>query len=466
MIDTVHFRIKNLNKYNAIVNQLSTTSKKGHTEIEVSRSMAETKEASGIRSVLFHDYDNIMPITRRSDIFIPSSHYSVSYSVNYHRDFIDFNLSLPKYQFGTNILQAINYYDTDFKATYYVVINFFDDFFKKVLIHTPDFQDVEVRRIDLCYNQFFVDKAQALSYLDKQKGLAAKYARSSKNNYRSYDTSLMYVTGRYSFKIYHKGTEFEKHDKRQIYKAGNPKGYDVDNLQYQADRILRYEMTFRNTMLNYIFKQDIVKKNEPHDFNTLAKMARLKYGRRFNQYVDDYLSKTLSFTLKSKWQDIKGAKRYEDYFNEYDLPFDSHLFKHVYNRFWQKVKDYQLNIRMSIHDVMKKIDENELINETKNTLRKKRKANPQKTRLITLAMLSQYMDIANLKSVIDERTLYRYKADLKKLGINMYNANDDIPPPPIDYQEYKFYFGKWHQSVDNKIYLQDNTMLPNKNFYG
>ena len=28
----------------------------------------------------------------------------------------------------------------------------------------PDDMDIEIRRLDMCYNQFFIDKNQALSY--------------------------------------------------------------------------------------------------------------------------------------------------------------------------------------------------------------------------------------------------------------------------------------------------------------
>lgn len=449
MIDTVHFRINNLTRNKNIVSQLATISKYGNTEILVESSLLEAMEASKVRAILYHDYDNIMPISRRAHLHIPSSHYSISYLVNHDRDFIEFNLSLPKYFYSTNVLQYINYYDTEYQATYYSLISFFDHFFKRFIITTPDFSDVEIRRIDLCYNQFFIDKSSALSYLEKQKALLAKHARSSKNNYRNYQTSLFYVTGRYSFKIYHKGTEFKAHDLKELYKS-NPLEFDFDFLTYHADRILRYEMTIRNSYLNYILKQDILKTSAESNYKSyFSYMRRFFNSREINKEMDLFLGKSLKFTLKSSWDEFRtDTNSIEKYRNNYNVSFNSELFKHVYNRFWKKVLDYQLDVKLSIHDVMKRIDEHHSINNAKNSLRKKQKSNEGKSRMITLALLSQFMDLGNLKNIIPTSTLTRYKSQLKKMGINMYNSNDSIPSPPLNYQEYKYYFGRFH---DRKI---------------
>lgn len=464
MIDTIHFRINSISKYYALENQFSTQNKEGFTEVQINQDTLETSGGSEIRAILYHDYDRVIPITRRASLNIPSSNYNISYSLNKSRDFLEFNLSLPKYEFSTNILQSINYYDQSAESQFFVLLSFFDDFIKSYFIQKPDYEDIEIRRIDLCYNQFFSSKRDALDYLNLQKDLNAKYARSSKNNFRSYDTSLMYVTGRYSFKIYHKGTEFEKHDKVQLYK-NNIKGYDVQDLQYHADRILRYEMTFRSSMLNYIFKNDIVKSDVHNDFTQILKFARKRFGRSINNVIDDYLSKSLNFCLESPHQKIRGKNvSYEDFFNEYRLPFDKQLFERIYSRFWKKVKDYQLNVRMSMYDIIKKIEENEEINETKNQLRKVRKSNPHKTRLVTLALLSQYTNIKQIKDLVGERTYYRYKADLKKLGISEFNGNDSIPPPSLDYQEYKYYFGKYYHAKRNFFIKPITLIQPNKNF--
>jgi hypothetical protein len=43
---------------------------------------------------------------------------------------------------------------------------------------------------------------------------------------REYSTSLMYVTKRYSAKIYHKGSEYEKNDLKEHLKINKEKGQE------------------------------------------------------------------------------------------------------------------------------------------------------------------------------------------------------------------------------------------------
>lgn len=442
MIDTVHFKVHNLKKHAKITAQLSTSDKKGETHAQIDQSILESFDGDKIRAILYHDRDGILPLRRRSSLFIPSSHYSISYDIDFQRDFIAFNVSVPKYTYSTNVLQYIPYYDQSAKPCYQMLRAFFEGFFKNYFVSTPDFSDVEICRVDLCYNQFFLNKQEALKYLDAQKELCVKYARSSSNKYRNYDTSLFYSTKRYSFKIYHKGTEFNKNDKKEL-ANNNPKGFVIPELAHQADRILRYEMTFHRSGLDYVFKQDIVKNDD------LAKNYNFIFTRMFNQntrvatkHHEDFLSKTGSFFLNSIWENTNSKiMDYTENLNK--LPFDLMLFECLFNRFWQKVKDYQLSVPLSVFDIKTKIDQANSTVDLKNTMRKKPKQKNSSGLLIS-SLLSQFVDIDTLKAYLPSSTFYDLKADLKKLGINMYNKNIGVPPPPLTYQEYKVYFGKYH----------------------
>ena len=225
-------------------------------------------------------------------------------------------------------------------------------------------------------------------------------------------------------------------------------------------------MTFRNTMFNYISKNDIINADKTNAFvTTLKQVARLQ-GKGRNETVDRFMNRSFSFRLASHWShgSLRIARENDidllDYFN---FPFDLQLFEHVYRRFWQKVKDYQLDVKINIYDISKNIDEMHKINDTKNTIRKTRKGNEQKSRLLTLALLSQYTDINSLKTVIPPRTLSRYKQELKKIGINAYNGNTNIITPPLDYIEYKHLFGKFHNS-ESKIIFKQNSLPKSKEF--
>lgn len=464
MIDTIVFRIHNLKKHERIVNQLATSKASGASEIDISQSMAESYSASRIRAILYHDHDNIIPVTRRNDLLVPSSHYSVSYQINYSRDFMEFNLSIPKYLYSTNVMQHINYYDQGAKATFYVLMDFFEKFFQNTLTQRPDLEAVEIRRIDMCYNQFFVDKASALSFLEHQKKLMVKYARSSKNNYRSYDTSFMFVTSRYSFKVYHKGTEFKSHDLKHL-KKHNPLGLSLDELEYNSERTLRYEMTFRTGYLNYILKKDIIAK--PDIDSVYAKVLKnlIIYNPKMaSKIIDEYERKTLSFRLKSIWDSYDKNKDFlADYMQRFEASFDSLFFESLYKRFWIQVEKYQLSRSMSIEEVQRVISEHNKTTELKNEYKRKkdRKQTKYESRLVTLAMLSQFVDIGTLKGVVSRATLYRYQKELKDIGINMFNAPKDVSPPKTDYQEYRACFGKYHLKNNAKqvtrYELQRNT---------
>ena len=148
-----------------------------------------------------------------------SSHYSFSYHINFMRDFIEFNFSIPKYQFGTNILMFIEHdRDKEFKMfssqtleynlqkSYKLLSNFIANFFKREFtICNIDLKNVEINRIDVCFNQVFNSKEDALLYLEYQKKLKKKNARDEQGVMHDWTTSLMYKTRRYSAKIYHKG---------------------------------------------------------------------------------------------------------------------------------------------------------------------------------------------------------------------------------------------------------------------
>jgi hypothetical protein len=461
MLDTIHFRIHDLHKNATISNQLATTDKKGTTSAEVSQSTIETLEGDKVRIHLFHDRDNILPFIRRSSFNIPSSHYTVSYTINVVRDFIDFNVSIPKFEWGTNVLQYIPYYDQSSAAIYNLIAVFFRKFFG-YLNATPDPRDLQIVRLDLCYNQFFIDKQQALTYLNCQKELCVKYARSSKNNFRTYETSLFYVTRRYSFKIYHKGTEFAANDRKEILKRnsdnlhlmvlsdaqkrdlnkGQYKKVSVNTLQHQADRILRYEMTFRSSYMDYILKREIFKeKDSKNIYSTVFQRMRSYDNPTARKVVDNFERRALGFYLETEWD--KPNKDLNVYIDYLKGSFNFALFNDMYERFWKKVRDYQLNIPMTPYDVLAKINSANKITETKNDMLPKRLQKYQKeaNRLLILAMLSQYMDVENLKKYLPKSTFYRNKEELEKLGINMYNNNHTIPAPPVDYLEYRYIFG-------------------------
>ena len=130
--------------------------------------------------------------------------------------------------------------------------------------------EVEVTRIDLCFNQIHPTKSDALEYLKvlKRRSILGANAR----NKREYgQETVMWTFKNYSFKVYHKGSEFEVNDSNQLRKKNeyyqktesNYKSFNIDSMQQFTDRILRYEINFRKAKLNDLYWNKIWRKECP-----------------------------------------------------------------------------------------------------------------------------------------------------------------------------------------------------------
>ena len=467
MIDTIVLRIHNLSKYPEIYEQYyaPANKKNSFTEGMVDKSTGEIFEMDYCPALIYHDSNRILMPRHRSHINIPSSHYHLSYSVDSKKNYLEFNFSIPKYCYSTNVMQFLNEIDSSANATFNKLISFLIKFFAENFIKTPLFEDIEINRIDLCYNQFFVSKEDALAYLDEQKKLLVKYARSSKNNFRSYDTSLMYITRRYSFKIYHKGTEFEKHDAKELAKNGNPKNLPLQYFQEQADTILRYEMTFRTSFLSYLMQH--------YFFTSEAKSLYPQFGEHtvpktwqkiialgYAKVYQNYCRTGKFFTLKSIYDyRVNILHELKDHnsnkhriartdYNLYDtVTFDESIFQMLHDTFWAKVQQYQLSQVMDVTQLSKKIDEYKSDVKTRSKLKmstSKEERTMDKTRMLILGLLvNQNYNIDNLKAFIPLRTFERIKHDLKKLGITSNHTNLSIVLPKLDYLDYRIFFGQF-----------------------
>lgn len=467
MIDTIVLRIHNLSKYPQIYEQYYAPSNKKNsfTEALFDVNTGEIIETTFSSAMVFHDSNRIIKPRHRSHMRVPSSHYDLAYNVDTRKDYLEFNFSIPKYLYATNVLQFVNEIDCSCSATFSMLQGFLFKFLNQNFLQTPLFSDVEINRIDLCYNQFFDTKASALAYLEEQKKLLLKYARSSKNNYRSYDTSLMYVTRRYSFKIYHKGTEFKAHDLKQLEKS-NPFQYPLEYFGNHADTILRYEMTFRSSYLSYLMQH--------YFFTSEAKSMYAEYSNHsvpliwqdlikkgYHKVYENYCRTGKFFTLQSIY-DINQSNfvgRFfehntsknnltKDYYNILDtVTFDRSIFSMLFNTFWDKVKQYQLTQIVDVVGMTKKIDlvKSEIkARKTLITSNAKEERQIDKTRMIILGLLINCnFNINQLKKYMPLRTFERIVFDLKKLGIDSKHSNINIPLPRLDYLDYRIYFSKF-----------------------
>ena len=291
---------------------------------------------------------------------LKSSDTNVNFLINEAGSYIDFEFSIPKYLFGHNLAQFIpqiksrTYMNTpnleDFlqqrRILHSRLFKFLDKFFIDLcnffeIDALPDYRFVEIRRIDLCYNQYFESKEDALYYLEEQKKLAKLKETKTTNKCENYKTSLTYTQSNGSyFKIYHKGSEyintkngdFDKHmkinrdyinkvekmypqndnyqsnknliwniirkgttDKLQtidkekldlvkpiVNRLYSKLPYKVLFLKNEMDKVLRYEVSLKSNFFRYSFKTKLFRKNCPihKNFYDIYKRVHSEYYRQ------------------------------------------------------------------------------------------------------------------------------------------------------------------------------------------
>lgn len=283
MVDTIKIKLNNLVKHRLIYNY--SIDSQDNVKYHVNRKGKNDKEEFQYldktlleREVLINGKSKrLTEKVRYHNRFNPSSNYVVVCYVNPLKDCIVYELSLPKYFYGNNVLQIVqDPLERDFmamdkntytlaqqRATFYTrlrkyIIAFFLSEYPALPV---DLTDVEILQIDLCFNQVFPDKNQALQYLELQKGIRKNYLRSQTSRfYMNYETSIFYGGSGYKAEIYHKGTEYKKNDRKKhedINRKAKREVIDIDFLQSLADRTLRYEVSLRNEKLSYIFNEKI-----------------------------------------------------------------------------------------------------------------------------------------------------------------------------------------------------------------
>lgn len=260
---------------------------------------------------------------------LPSGASGVNIMYDRQRDYIKFELSLPKFFFGNNVIELIppfqsKHYNSNhsmlhlcarywyklLRAVFYKIIQ---DVTRNMGANFS-WSDVEVSRIDITFNQIFDGKDDALRYFEIAK--KAKVPRlSDGTNKDYYDTSVTFLSkGNYYFKCYHKGTEFDKVSKHQITKTFDSYqrrkllnqdsiiGHAMrhkDDLQDYSDKLLRYELECKNGLLNQLFKAHLMK----------SKMPRYKQLRKIFEYIFHERNYNIKRSLKIYYKDALGQFR-------------------------------------------------------------------------------------------------------------------------------------------------------------
>ncbi|MBF04051.1 MAG: hypothetical protein CMP76_12220 [Flavobacterium sp.] len=341
------------------------------------------------------------------NITTASSDSSCKFSINENSDSLKFELSIPKYFYGHNIAQFVPNIESERYRNKPFVLREFNGQLKEIKIRLIEFivtffndlsillgmtnfnlfklEDIEIKRLDLCYNQFFASKEMAIDYLLAQKKIYHSRVKKNTIVVQDYDTSFAYrhSTDGFYFKIYHKGSEFLNSDLNKIHKINKekfynnpkllipateifkkhfPKVYDskkgrvedsifefynlhlnsneyntfIDEIEAlfvfktshlikEANKVLRYEMSFTNTYLSTIYKRDVFRKDCP-DWKFLKKSHSLI--KRYNLHLERNKERARQFKI------INNITK--DMFQEYKIIQGSLMKKHEFFLFTEK----------------------------------------------------------------------------------------------------------------------------------
>jgi hypothetical protein len=496
MIDTVEFRIHDIKLHLTLAEYLDR--KQASTGKTITMRDGGDDDFSPLQKlvhktyIMYHDTGTLHQVAHFNEL--KSSHYSIAYKIDYLRDFISFNISVPKYIYGTNILlyniapsdKRFDYskhsaLSVNLRDSYKKLYHFFNKFFKaefgEIEVH-PKY--IEVNRIDICYNQVFDSKEDSLEYLNQLRKLRKKFARAGSNYSRDWQTSIMYKTDRYSFKVYHKGSEFKKNDGkklRELVESGAA-SFDVPYYQTFADKILRYEMTFRNSYMSYLYMNKLFRvdchiweaglklwktakaKKANADNYMKFRAALTAEEKRLIDYVNSFINKTKNFYLAS---DATGLR--------FDLETDPHtfsqwpgkperfyapalfspeLFDLLAARFLGILEEFKLELKEDTTSVLRKLESrNARIDSLRNTAKSVgvtkdnslyselgRKISPAKIK-VALNMLegSTYEEVA-ASGIFSARTWLNIRNDLKELGVSQTSLNSISVRADLDLRAY------------------------------
>lgn len=449
MIDTIVLRINDLIKHEALVEYLYKQSIEG-TEI-ASQEMSEEETRLYLKRKIyirdeFIDHSTGKTWKKSYRNHLKSSHYNLAYCIDYMNDCIELNYSVPKYWYGTNVIMFVPYhaerrylsylnapFEEHMKIAYKRLKTSVIKLVQKELNGLTDLSEIEVNRYDLCFNQFFDTKADAIGYLNELKRVKRSHERPDTQKIMNYNSGIYSVNRLFTWKIYHKGTEFKKHDKKKL----KGKNIDISLLQETADKIVRYELEVKRPLINYLYKEKYFFKNSSQ-LSEHVRLIRLdkKSNRKLNR-EDDQLIKQLNKKIFNKsfdwylFNDLENDTAESiDIYDEvnYHKKLDGKMWNYSVKKFMDLFDQYQLGDLRAFNDVSGKVNyekknfESLIVDESKRQTSMFKGIRMGNVKII-LNMLRGGSTWAEIKDseILSERSIYRYKKLLKHFGVKDHN---------------------------------------------
>ncbi|MNQ19184.1 hypothetical protein D3C85_322420 [compost metagenome] len=293
----------------------------------------------------------------RGNLSTPSSEYRTKFSVSENYDAITFELSIPKYLYNHNVAQFVpnidskRYRDNVFlsREMYHQVNNiqqrliefirtFFTDLAEPLKLPTLlyfDMRHVEVKRLDLCYNQIFPSHEMVLDYLSSQRKFYKTRLRKDTIVQDDRDTSFYYrhSTDGFFFKIYSKGDEFEFSDLPRLFKE-NEQFFDDNREGLLPEMKKVFEKHFKEAYQKHNGRvEDLI-------FAYYKTYIKNPEYVKFCEEIEDFLLIKLSFL----YREASKILRYEMSFTRKYMStlYKRDLFRHKCPKWKKAMKSYNL----------------------------------------------------------------------------------------------------------------------------
>jgi len=410
MIDTIHLSI-DARKYRSVFWQIQKN-------WDIKKKLGNTRGFLDHSHVLVrgNEFDLI-----RGSIVLPSSHYNISFAYYKQRETIEINVSIPKYEFGTNVHQFLvspidhswgasaNGFPFQKEELWSKFYNWLKKFNKEVMYDKVNIDDYRIKRIDFCYNLIFKNTIELEHYYERLKSIRMKYLRENSEKHFSYLSSIFYVGRGWSFKVYKKGVEFRKNDLKKLekYNQEKPNKFKLTELTNVADRTLRYEMTMQNVYLSRIYRSEFYRRNDPtwktykKKYYTGTEGEKRRVSFEASKIYLKALHKAVNFYIEVPDYVKKSNAVYDD--NIYtDAKFSGLFFDRLVELFWNKVGEFRIDTITAVEDkVFNMVKKDKL---TFERIKKKTK--------------DMSLDDLRENGFISTATFYRYKKFMKRWGIN------------------------------------------------
>lgn len=279
---------------------------------------------------------------------VPSSFNGVTFRINESAGFIDFEFSVPKYLYGHSLAEFIpqinsELYERNFfqafswgfqqKHLFERLNKFIDIFISDICNHFKlelllNKRYIEIVRLDLCFNQFFDNKNDALRYLEHLRKINHKRHRENQKAPEQYDTSIAYMqsNGCY-FKIYHKGTEYS------FSQHGDMKKHISENEKFM-DKIL---------------KRMLKKAYAKSDEKLVTALKKIRNGGKFKDSKEE--AKAYRAEMIKIMQEMAKGTFSRDNYDEATIRFAKKLYKIMpykvdfFKKEMDKVLRYEVSLR-------------------------------------------------------------------------------------------------------------------------